>query len=150
MSELPHIDDQVRAIGAAPDRVWPALLAVVAGAFGPLPRPLEAVWRPAQPRLTGDWTNPAVGDTVTGFAVAEIDPGVRLQLSGEHRFSRYELGFTITADGADRSSLCARSCAEFPGILGFGYRTMVITTRLHVLATRRMLGQVAHKAERGR
>lgn len=149
MAELPHLDDHVQVVDAPPERVWPALTAVLVKAFRPLPRPLASLWKLEQPAQVGDWTDPGAGDAIPGFAVLEADPPQRLVLRGRHRFSSYELEFTVTADGGTGSALRARSSAEFPGVLGFGYRTLVVTSRLHVLTVRRLLGQVARRAERG-
>lgn len=149
MAELPYLDDHLQAIEAPRERAWSALTDVLVRAFRPLPGPLAAIWKLEQPRQVGDWALPEVGDGIPGFSVIEVDPPRRLLLRGQHRFSSYELEFIVIADGGTRSTLRARSSAEFPGVLGFGYRTLVVTSRLHVLAVRRLLGQVARSAESG-
>ena len=62
-------------------------------------------------------------------------PHERLTLTGRHHFSRYLLVFDLgdAPDGATR--LRATSYAAFPGPHGRVYRTLVIGTRLHVVAT---------------
>jgi hypothetical protein len=149
MEQLPFIDDHSRVVAASPERTWAALLAVVAGALGrELPGPLVSAWGLEQSTRSGNWSAPAPGDTITGFAVAEVEPRRCLALRGRHRFSRYELRFTLEGVEPDRVELHALSHAEFPGALGAVYRTLVIGSRGHVLAVRRMLAQVARRAER--
>lgn len=88
------------------------------------------------------------GDAVPGFAVAEADPPRTLVLRGSHRFSRYELRFSLMPVEPGRTELHARTAAEFPGLLGRGYRLAVISSGGHVLAVRHLLGRVAGRAER--
>jgi hypothetical protein len=86
----------------------------------------------------------------SGFGVDERIPGERIELSGRHRFSRYRLVFTVTPGPSPHSSrLRATTYAAFPGPHGAAYRLLVIGSRLHVLATRRMLGAVAARAISG-
>ncbi len=149
MERLPRIDEHVRVVAAPPDRVWPALLAVVEGTFRALPGPLTSAWGLRQPARTGDWRRPVTGDTVAGFAVAEVDPPRVLTLRGRHRFARYELRFTLERAHPDRVELHARTCAEFPGLRGGVYRALVIGTGGHALVVGRLLGRIARRAERG-
>ena len=69
-------------------------------------------------------------------------PHERLTLTGRHHFSRYLLVFDLgdAPDGATR--LRATSYAAFPGPHGRVYRTLVIGTRLHVVATTHILRSV--------
>lgn len=145
---LPFVDDHARVIAAEPDRTWQALVAVLGG-FPALPGLLTSVWGLDPPRGSG-WGEPALGDAVPGFAVAEVDPPRTLVLRGRHRFSRYEVRFTLSLAAAEGTELHARTAAEFPGLLGRGYRLAVIGSGGHVLAVRRLLGQVASRAEAGR
>jgi hypothetical protein len=71
-----------------------------------------------------------------------------LALEGRHRFSRYALTFRIDDLGDGASRLRAETRAEFPGARGSVYRALVIGTRGHTLATRRMLNSVGRRAER--
>jgi hypothetical protein len=87
-----------------------------------------------------------IGSTLPGFVCARaVEPSV-LALLGEHRFSRYALIFRVerTASG---TRLRAETRAEFPGTKGRLYRALVIGTRGHVLAVRRMLRAVKRRAE---
>ena len=84
----------------------------------------------------------------TGFPSRREDPGSGLLLDGRHPFSRYRLGFHLDRLGPARTRVRATTEAEFPGPHGLVYRTLVIGTRLHVLAVRRMLRQLKRAAER--
>ena len=84
----------------------------------------------------------------TGFPSRREDSVASLLLDGRHPFSRYRLGFHLERLGPDRTRLRATTEAEFPGPHGLAYRTLVIGTRFHVLAVRRMLRQLKRAAER--
>ena len=145
MEQLPFVDDHARVVAAAPERTWQALVAVVGG-FPALPGVLTSVWGLDPPSGSG-WSDPAPGDAVAGFAVVAVDPPRLLTLRGRHRFSRYEVRFTLSPAAAGRTELHARTAAVFPGLLGRGYRFAVIGSGGHVLAVRRLLAQVAQRAE---
>lgn len=66
---------------------------------------------------------------------------MELALQGTHRFSRFALIFSIDRLGSHRSRLRAETRAVFPGA-GLLYRSIVIGTRGHVVAVRRMLRRV--------
>jgi hypothetical protein len=142
---LPVVDDHARVIAAAPDRTWQALVDVLGG-FPTLPGALTSVWG-LDPAVGSGRLGPAPGDAVPGFAVVAVDPPHTLTLRGRHRFSRYELRFSLEAT-AGNTALHARTAAVFPGLLGSGYRLLVIGSGGHVLAVRRLLAQVARRAER--
>jgi hypothetical protein len=142
-------DEHSRQIDAAADRVWDALLATVGGLFSGLPWWLAAAWGLEHPTRTGAWGGAvAVGDTVPGFTVAEIEPGRVLALSGSHRFSDYELRFELDRSAAGRTGLRAISSADFPGVKGRLYRSLVIGTGGHRVAVGGLLNSVARTAER--
>jgi len=147
-ADLPFIDEHALAIDASRERVWDALLKVAAASFeggGPATVARLVGCRPA----TSAGPRPlAVGSTIPGFAVTEAEPGSRLVLSGRHRFSRYELVFTLADDARSGTRLGAETWAEFPGIHGRAYRAAVIRTRGHVVVVRRMLSAVARRARR--
>lgn len=85
-----------------------------------------------------------------GFEVAERDAPARLVLAGRHRFSRYRLTFQLEdAPDEGETTMWAVTHAKFPGVHGALYRTLVIRTGLHVLATRRILVAVRRRAEAG-
>jgi hypothetical protein len=89
-----------------------------------------------------------VGATIPGFRVSEARPPSLLELEGEHRFARYALTFHLDELGSDRMRLRAETRAEFPGPHGKVYRGLVIGTRGHVVAVRRMLKAIKRRAER--
>ena len=94
----------------------------------------------------------AIGSTVPGFAVTALDPERELVLTGRHRFAGYQLVFRVrtapasTASAVESATVEVESRAEFPGVLGGLYRVMVVVSRFHVLAVRRILRAVAREA----
>ncbi len=171
-ADLPYVDEHAVTVAAAPEATWRALLAVAERSFagGGAPRFAQVVGCedtvPSGPRPL------AVGSVLPGFHVVAADlPGAAplaadtaqpptdagtakhrdaalLNLRGRHRFSRYALVFHLDDLGDGRSRLRAETRAEFPGLKGTAYRTMVIGTRMHVLVTRRMLRAAKVRAER--
>ena len=67
---------------------------------------------------------------------------------GEHRFSRYALIFRLTETAAGPVRLSAETRAEFPGVQGRVYRTLVIGSRGHVIATHSILRNRCRRASR--
>ena len=133
---------------AAPERTWTAVVESVSRSLSN-PRSTSIArllgCRPA--RAEG---SPAEsGAAIPGFRVVASDPPEAWTLRGEHRFSQYSLAFRIDERPGGRSLLSAETHARFPGIAGGAYRTAVIGTRGHVLATRRMLRAAKHRAETG-
>ncbi|KQZ68831.1 SRPBCC family protein [Nocardioides sp. Root151] len=84
-------------------------------------------------------------EPAAGFSVTQREAPRILGLTGRHRFSRYALDFRLV-DVPGGSELSAVTYADFPGPLGFAYRSAVIGTRGHVLAVRRMLRKIAATA----
>ncbi|MGC1212255.1 MAG: hypothetical protein WA890_13425 [Micromonospora sp.] len=128
--------------------------------------PAEAVWRSLTTHLTSRNGGAAAlahllateprraygsaleqGTTVPGFAVAEAEPGRLVRLAGHHRFSRYTLTFTLLPR-PDGTLLSARTDAAFPGVHGWVYRRLVISSGAHQVLTRRMIRTVGRHAER--
>lgn len=144
---LPHVDEHSAVIGASPEATWDALLQVVEASSGAVPHFARLLGcadvAAAGPRPLAE------GSAVPGFHVAEAAAPRELGLVGSHRFSDYALVFRLDELGADRTRLRAETRAEFPGLKGSAYRALVIGTRGHVLATRRLLGAVKRRAERG-
>ena len=132
--DLPYVDEHEVEVRAARDHAWDVLASYV-------DEHLATGRATVLTRLLG--TAPA-----SGFAVTSRVPGESVELAGSHRFSRYRLVFTVRSGaGPDRSRLVATTYAAFPGPHGAAYRLLVIGSRLHVLATRRMLEAVRHRAQ---
>lgn len=148
MSELPHIDEHATTIAAGTAEVWRALTEVVELAFSGSGRALLArVLRCADATSSGP--RPLdVGSTMPGFRVNAAVAGSELALAGRHRFSRYALVFRLEALGEDSTRLVAETRAEFPGVAGRAYRSLVIGTRGHVLVVRSTLAGVRRRSER--
>ena len=150
MSSLPFIDEHALAIDASREQVWDALLKVAAGSFGGRGPATVARLLACRPSASAGPRPLTVGSTIPGFSVTGAEPGSRLVLAGRHRFSRYELVFTLREDAHSGTRLGAETHAEFPGIHGRAYRAAVIGTRGHVVVVRRMLSAVARRARRER
>jgi hypothetical protein len=136
VSDLRYVDEHAVDVPASPEQTWAALTGYVDGR-------LASGRRSWLTRVLG--TSPA-----SGFAVASRVEGERLELTGQHRFSRYRLDFSVLpgTDGTG-SRLVATTHAAFPGPHGAAYRMLVIGSRAHVLATRRMLDTVRGHAVAG-
>jgi hypothetical protein len=148
MGALPHIDEHTTEVAASPGRTWEALMWVAERSFDSrgtarFARLLGcADVEPSGPRPL------AAGSALPGFHVDVAAAPQELALAGHHRFSRYALTFRLEASGEKRTLLRAETRAAFPGLKGETYKTLVIRTPLHVLATRRLLSLVRSRAER--
>lgn len=146
MGVLPRIDDHTVTVAASPERTWDA---VVAGA--PRDSRLQSLGvallgcRERRTRGSAGQT----GSTVPGFRVARADPPREWRLEGRHRFSDYALTFELEPDGHGGTRVRAITDAAFPGVHGRAYRALVIGSRVHVLAVRRLLAAAKRRAERG-
>jgi hypothetical protein len=145
---LPYVDEHATTVAAGRDATWAALLQVAEGT-------VSSATAPRYARLVGcadvEASGPrplAVGSTFPGFHVAAAEEPAELSLAGSHRFSDYALIFRLEELPDGRTRLRAETRAEFPGLKGGLYRALVIGTRLHVLATRRLLGAAKRRAER--
>jgi hypothetical protein len=148
LESLPHVDEHVIEIDAEPEATWNALLPVVHGGLGgSASSRIARLLGCEQTEPGGDPEHP--GATLPGFVVARAIAPTLYAMLGAHRFSRYALVFRIDAiDDGDRSRLRAETRAEFPGAKGRAYRTLVIGTRGHVVAVRRLLRAIKRGAER--
>ncbi|MET9835066.1 hypothetical protein ABZ078_38645 [Streptomyces sp. NPDC006385] len=148
--DLPFVDAHTSLVAAEPDAVWRAVAETVRRGFGH--RRAEAVARLlgcADRTVSGPWP-PAEGSTIPGFRTAAAVPGRELALTGSHRFSTYALIFRLEEAGEGRTRVRAETWAAFPGPAGRLYRLVVIGTRGHALAVRRMLTTVRARALQGR
>jgi hypothetical protein len=125
---LPFVDEHTIAIPGPRDHAWNALERFVAVS---LCRTDHSVLS----RILGT-------ESPGGFAVAERVPADRLSLVGRHRFSRYRLAFELKDAPDHTTTLHARTYAAFPGLGGRVYRTLVISTGAHRVATNRLLRTV--------
>lgn len=124
-NDLPYIDEHTVRIDAPRRIVWTALQHYIESLLrGSARNPLVALLGP-QPRA--------------GFEVADSVEQQRLSLAGRHLFSRYRLVFELTAAPEHGTMVHAYSYGAFPGLHGRAYRALVISTRLHVVATNHML-----------
>ena len=130
--DLPYVDEHAVGIAAPRGVVWAALQGYVADTLG-------ATRMPRLGRMLGT-------DPPSGFRVAHREAERRLELAGRHRFSRYRLVFELDDGPDDGTVLRALTYAAFPGPKGFVYRTLVIGTRLHVLATRGLLQAIRRRS----
>ena len=149
LESLPFVDERSVSVDASAEATWAGLLKWYERGLadsrtgGLIVRGLDC--EPAKRR--GDPGR--IGSTIPGFIVARAVPPAVLALMGEHRFSRYALVFRITERIDAPVLLSAETRAEFPGLRGRAYRALVIGSRLHVLATARMLRAVRRAAEKG-
>jgi hypothetical protein len=141
VSDLPFIDAHEAIVRAGPEAVWDAAAAVVARFGGGLGSPLARA-------LGCSHTEPDFPRAVVGFRISRADRPIIISLRGDHRFSRYMLEFSTQASEDGATILRAESRAEFPGPAGKLYRALVIGTRAHVLAVRRLLDTIKRQAER--
>lgn len=82
----------------------------------------------------------------TGFALDEARPPERLALRGRHPFARYRWVFELDADEPQRTRVRSATWADFPGLHGKIYRTLVIGTGGHRVAVRLTLKRIAARA----
>lgn len=142
-ASLPFVDEHSLTIEADREGSWVSLQRV-----------LEATGSVWFARMLGCTDTAASGprpfakdSAVPGFHVAAAENTTELTLVGGHRFSDYALIFRLDHVGSGRTRLRAETRAEFPGVKGAVYRMLVIGTRAHVLATRRILAGVKRDAE---
>jgi hypothetical protein len=132
---LPFVDEHRTTIEAPREVVWPRLR--------------EYVDRMLAPDSHGVLTGLLGTEPPAGFEVSEEVPEERVVLSGRHRFSRYALVLELDPSGR-HTVLRARTFAAFPGPHGRVYRLLVISSRAHVFATRRILTSMRRACLSGR
>jgi hypothetical protein len=147
---LPFIDEHAVTVEACAANVWPALSRVVDRSFSGAGQTLIARALGCADLANSDPHPLAQGSTRPGFHVRTAVPPHELSLEGRHRFSRYSLSFHIEELNGNRTRLRAETRAEFPGLIGRGYRALVIGTGGHALVVHHMLAAVKHGAERPR
>jgi hypothetical protein len=148
-STLPYLDEHATTVAAGVDDVWLALVETLDRTFSrPHVTGFTRAVGCADPTASGPRPL-AEGSTIPGFRVAAAVPGSELVLQGRHHFSTYALIFRLEQVDAGRSLLRAESRAAFPGLAGGVYRLLVVGTRGHVFATRRLLSAIASRAAKG-
>jgi hypothetical protein len=145
-SALPCIDEHEISVNVPASVAWTALVAV----FGRLTtRPTSRIFAKAvrcRPnRAIG--TAVTVGEALPGFLVARCEVPKEWALEGEHLFSRYAVTFQIASVDSEHCRVAAQSSAEFPGLHGKIYRTIVIGSGGHAIGVRRILRSIKTKAE---
>jgi hypothetical protein len=144
---LPHLDEHSLTVDAGPEATWEALLRVAEGMVSSAGAPRYArIVGCADTKAAGPRPL-AVGSTIPGFHVAAAAAPAELALLGSHRFSDYALIFRLEELGPGQTRVRAETRAEFPGLKGGLYKGLVIGTRMHVLATRRVLNATRRRAE---
>lgn len=148
LEDLPLVDEHGIFVLAPPEVVWNALVETVPRALsGSSSARAARALRCAETEASG--ASDQIGSTVPGFVIARVVRPAVLALEGQHRFSRYGLIFRLEATRDERGTLLrAETRADFPGLSGSIYRSLVIGTRLHVLAVTRMLRAVRKRAQR--
>jgi hypothetical protein len=145
---LPYIDEHALVVEAAREATWTALARVVEGTVGAGAAPRVALILGCADTAAAGPRPLAEGSTLPGFHVAAAERPAELVLAGGHRFSDYALIFRLEEAGEGRTRIRAETRAEFPRLKGAIYKGLVIGTRMHVLATRRILAGVKRSAER--
>jgi hypothetical protein len=145
---LPHVDEHATIVAADRERTWGSLLHVVEATVSSAGAPRYARLVGCADTVASGPRPLAAGSAFPGFHVAAAEPPAELALAGSHRFSDYALIFRLEDAGEGRARVRAETRAEFPGLKGGVYRALVIGTRMHVLATRRVLAGVKRNAER--
>ena len=123
----PFVDEHQIRILAPRDLVWTTLRRYASSLGLGERNPLARLWGAEPP---------------TGFEVSREVPYQQLGLAGRHRFSRYLLVFELGELPGNETLLSAKTYAEFPGLHGAVYRALVIGTRFHVVAVKRMLRSI--------
>lgn len=133
---LPLIDEHATLLAADLRPSWDALLATLEQSRDARSRTFFA--RALGCSETAGDGRPLrhVGATTPGFRVTEAIPLSRLELRGSHRFSDYALAFELELHSPGTTRVRARTSARFPGRTGRLYRSLVIGTRIHVVAVR--------------
>jgi len=153
--ELPFVDTHAIGVHADAERAWDAVAQVMRGSsersLPPALRRLPVAF--ARLMRCADVDAPPPGEglprSMVGFHVARAERPSLIALEGSHRFSRYALTFRVESAPGGGCVVEAETRAAFPGVAGRAYRQLVIGTRGHVLAVRRMLSVAKRLAERG-
>ena len=147
VESLPPIDEHAVVVRASPEQTWDAIVETLPRSFGGRLSQRGAGILGCE-HTEVDGSAATIGATLPGFIVARSIRPAMLTLLGEHRFSRYALVFRVDELDEQRSALRAETRADFPGMRGRIYKTLVIGSRGHVLAIMRVLRAIRKQAER--
>jgi hypothetical protein len=147
IDELPYVDEHAADIAADADDVWAALVETLDRSFSHAAASTYARAVGCDDHRASGPRPLAAGSAMPGFRVAVATAPSELVLVGRHRFSSYALCFHIDVIGAGHTQLRAETRAAFPGVTGAVYRTLVIGTRGHDVAVRRLLAGIKRRAE---
>jgi hypothetical protein len=132
VTTLPFVDEHGLTFRADEGEVWPALVGYVTALTRSRHRLLS--------RLLG--TVPE-----SGFEIVATAPHEEVTLVGRHRFASYRLVFRVGSE-REQVRVTADTFASFPGLRGRVYRILLMRTRAHQVATRRMLREIRRRALR--
>jgi hypothetical protein len=148
LEDIPVVDEHGMLVLAPQEKVWDALLETVPKAFsGAVTKRVARALGCSETESSGGAGE--IGSTFPGFVVARVVEPAVLALEGQHRFARYGLLFSVEPTKDEQTLLRAETRADFPGMKGSVYRTLVIGTRGHVVVVKRLLDAVKRRAERG-
>jgi len=146
--QLTRIDEHSILVAATRDRTWKGLLETTERSVGAAGASRYARLLGCEDVEAGGPRPLAPGSTIPGFHVESASEPAELALAGGHRFSDYGLIFRLEEAGEGRTRVRAETRADFPGLRGQAYKTLVIRSRGHVLAVRRILSATRRRAER--
>ena len=148
LEELAYIDEHRIDVAATSEDVWEATLRTFGGSTGPA----SGVWTlgarllGCEPATRVGWDRPAIGSSVPGFRIVELERPELFVIAGRHRFAVY--GIVIRIEKlADGTRCRLESRANFPGLHGRIYRGAVIGSAGHVVGVRRILCKISREAE---
>jgi hypothetical protein len=145
---LPHIDTHRVTIAADAGRVWEVLVESMGRALSGRAARTYALVMQADDRQAAGPRPLATGSTTPGFRVVRADRPTELVLAGRHRLAAYEMVFELQPLGDGRTALACTTNAAFGCGPGRAYRTLVIGSGGHAVATRRLLSTLRRRAER--
>ena len=147
-TDLEWIDVHSIDVSAGAEDVWPVMWRVVVRSFDGRLTETVAAALGCDPRRGENVAAPrARTTTLPGFRVAAVTAPTEVVLEGTHRFARYRLTFRIDSVGDDRARVHAATHADFPGLRGFVYRTLVLGSGGHVVVVNRLLKNIKRSAE---
>jgi hypothetical protein len=137
MPSLPFVDEHAVSVAAGQEETWQAVLDYATALSGAR-HLLLSVMLGTVPR--------------SGFEVVARRRPDEVVLAGRHRFATYRLVFRVSPEPIcaedPRSRISAETYAAFPGWPGRLYRSALLRTGGHRMATRRMLTAIGRRTRR--